>query len=262
MSLTEWQAKEVLCEIGRRIWMRNYVAANEGNFSYRLTDDVILCTPTLQSKGFLKTEDIVTVDMTGRKIGGIKEVTSEIRIHLEIYKRRNDVRAVIHAHPPFATAFAVAKHPLPRCVLPEVEIFLGEIPIVDYATPGTQEVADVVRPFLSDFTAFLLANHGALTIGKDPEDAYFKMEIVEEYCRILLYTRLLDGYSQIGEENLSELLEIKKRLGIPDRRLRPGADRSCATPAPAPGAPETPPAIDRSTIDALVRQILREKGLI
>ena len=260
--MTEWQAKELLCEIGRRVWVRNFVAANEGNFSFRIAQDRVLSTPTLHSKGFLKTEDIVTLNMKGEKIAGIKQPTSEVKLHLEIYKHRPDVKAVIHAHPPFATAFAVVNQPLPKCILPEVEIFIGEVPVVEYATPGTRELADSVKPFLSDYTAFLLANHGALTIGGDLEDAYFKMEIVEEYCRVLFYTRQLDGFTQISEANLSDLLKIKEKLGIPDRRLKPGADISCQIPTPSPGAPnQTEDVPERKAVEDIVRRILREKKM-
>ncbi len=261
MALTDWQAKELMCDIGKRVWTRGYVAANEGNFSFRIADDRVLATPTLVSKGFLKSEDIVTLDMSGKQIGGERKPTSETALHLEIYKNRPDIKAVIHAHPPHATAFAVVKRPIPQCVLPEVEIFLGEIPIVEYATPGTQEFAESVKPFLKDFTVFLLANHGALSIGKDLIDAYYKMEIVEEYCQVLLYTRQLDGYTQISEEKLSELLEIKKRLGIPDRRTKSGGNISCAIPAPVPEAKPASAEIDPNTIESIVREVLREKGL-
>jgi len=262
MSLTKWQAKELLCEIGRRVWVKNFVAANEGNFSFRLDENSVLSTPTLQSKGFLKPEDIVTVNMEGKKIEGLKEPTSEVLLHLEIYKNRPDIKAVIHAHPPCATSFAVVKRPLPKCILPEVEIFVGEIPIVEYATPGTQELAESVKPFLSDFTAFLLANHGALTIGSDIEDAYYKMEIVEEYCRVLLYTRQLDGYTQMTDEKVGELLKLKERMGIPDRRLKPGAQSSCSLPSPAPGFSPESSGSDKSAIEKVVREILKEKGMI
>jgi L-fuculose-phosphate aldolase len=261
MGMTEWQAKEFLCEIGRRVWLRNFCAANEGNFSFRIDDDRVLSTPTLQSKGFLKPEDIVTLDMNGQQIGGIKKPTSEVLLHLEIYKHRSDVRAVIHAHPPCATAFAVVKQPMPKCILPEVEIFVGEIPIVEYATPGTQELADSIKPFLTDFTAFLLANHGALTIGKDIEDAYYKLEIVEEYCRVLLYTRQLDGYTQMTEEKVGELLKIKEKLGIHDRRLKAGTCINCSTPAPAPQQNEIL-KMERADIERVVRQVLQDKGLL
>jgi L-fuculose-phosphate aldolase len=262
MALTEWQAKELLCEIGRRVWTRNYVASNEGNFSYRIDDDRVLTTPTGQSKGFMKVEDIVTVDMSGKKISGEKKPTSEVKVHLEIYQQREDIKSVIHAHPPYATAFAVMKRPLPQCVLPEVEVFLGEIPIVEYATIGSRDLADAVKPFLGEFSSFLLANHGALTIGKDIEDAYYKMEIVEEYCRVLHYTRTLDGYTQINEEKLSELLQLKERLGIPDRRLKPGYTLSCSKESPGPDYKPENKIPERNEIEKIVRQLLKEKGMI
>jgi len=261
MALTEWQARELLCDIGRRVWTRNYVAGNEGNFSYLITDNRVLATPTLISKGFLQPDDIVTLDMEGNQIAGKKKPTSEVKMHLEIYKNRPDIKAVIHAHPPFATTFAVVKRPLPKCILPEVEIFIGEIPVVEYATPGTSELAESVKPFLSDFTAFLLANHGALTIGRDIVEAYYRMEILEEYCRVIYQARQLEGYTQMSEENLRELLEIKRRLGLPDRRLKPGADISCSIPSPSPSREKTASPIDRTEIERIVRDLLRDRGI-
>ena len=263
MCPTEWQIKDLFCEIGRRCWARSYVASNEGNFSCRCGENRVLATPTGHSKGFLKPEDIVTLDMDGNQVGGEKKPTMETRVHLEIYRQRTDIGAVIHAHPPYATIMAVVNKPLPRCVLPEVELYLGEIPLVEYATPGTQKLADVVKPFLRDFSAFLLASHGALTIGKDLEDAYFKMEIVEEFCRVLCYSKMLKGYSQISEDQVSEILDIKKRLGLPDRRLQPNASISCSLPGPHSGeiASENNP-LQREVIESIVRKILREKGML
>lgn len=235
--MTEWELRELLCEIGRRIWMRGYVAANDGNFSCRLDDDRVLTTPTQVSKGFMQPSDLCTVNFAGEQIGGTRRATSEMLMHLHIFRRRPDVRAIIHAHPPHATAFAVVQEPVPKCVLPEVEIALGEIPILKYATPGTQALAESFDPHLKDFTVFLMANHGALTLGRDPLDAYHKMEILDQYCRILLLVHQLGRLNQITSEGMADLFEIKQRLGIPDRRLQPGGSVSCAVPSPAPNVP-------------------------
>ena len=174
--IDEWEMREAMCEVGRRVWRREYVASNDGNFSVRLDENRVLCTPTLVSKGFMKPEEMAVVNMGGAQVSGRLPMTSEVKVHLEMYRRRPDVRAVVHVHPPNATAFAVAKRPLPKCVLPEIEVFLGEIPIVPYATPGTQDFADAVIPFLQHHHAFLLSNHGALTIGRDPFECYYRME--------------------------------------------------------------------------------------
>lgn len=267
--MNESKLRELFCDLGRRVWQREYIAANDGNFSARLGADRYLATPTLVSKGFMHPEDLVIIDGEGRLLEGRRNPTSELRLHLEVYRARADVNAVVHVHPPFATAFAILQAPVPKCVLAEVEVSLGEIPIVPYATPGTAEFAQAIRPLVGDFQAFLLANHGAVTLGRDIEEAYFRMEQVEHYCRILLYSQWLGGRCPIPQEKIAELFEIKKRMGLPDRRLQPGGDVSCAVPSPAPGClegglpPEAAPASpggDRHRIAEIVRQVLREKG--
>ena len=168
----EWALRKQFVDIGKRIWERNYVAANDGNITVRLNDKEILTTPTGVSKGFMTTEDMVVVDMNGKVVGGNKKPSSEVFMHLQVYKDRPDVNSVCHAHPPYATGFAVAGLPLDQCVLPEVIIALGNIPIVEYGTPGTEEFYKPVVKLLPDYDAFLLANHGALTVGADILNAY------------------------------------------------------------------------------------------
>lgn len=271
MSSAEWQVKEQICEIGRRVWTKGYVASNDGNFSVRVGENRVLATPTMISKGFMQPEDIVTLDLSGRQLDGHRQPTSETRLHLGIYQERPEVKAVIHAHPPYATAFAVAGEPVPKCILPEVEIFLGEIPIAQYETPGSQAFADTLKPLLKDFNLFLLANHGALSLGKDIEQAYYRMETVEHYCRILLYTTQLGQPKQISQEKMSELFQLKERLGYSDRRTQSGGDESCCVPSPTPReefpySPEPSCQIGSAertedTIQRIVRSVLREKGL-
>src|SRR5881398_2579143 len=146
--MNEYKLKDQICEIGRRIYAKGFAAANDGNITIRIGDNEVLCTPTMVSKGFLKPEDICKVDMEGKQLAGTRKRTSEVLLHLAIYKERPDVKACVHCHPPYATAFAVAHEPIPKCVLPEVEVFLGEVPISIYETPGDNRFASTVLPYV------------------------------------------------------------------------------------------------------------------
>ncbi|MCC7391946.1 class II aldolase/adducin family protein [Candidatus Sumerlaeota bacterium] len=227
------ELRGALCEVGRRVWQKNYVASNDGNFSFRIAENAVLCTPTMISKGFMKPEDMVIVDLQGNQIGGSRKATSEIKIHLFIYQRRPDVYSVVHVHPPHATAFAVTRQELPKCVLPEIELFLGEIPLVPYATTGTWEFAHSIAPWVENHDAFLLTNHGAVTVGLDPYDAYYKMETLDQYCRILLLAAQAGDWNRIDHAGMMELLRVKEKLGVPDPR---GVD-FCAPGAARPSRP-------------------------
>ena len=213
-----WKLKTEMCEIGRRMYSRGLIAAFEGNLSVRLGPDRVLCTPTLICKGFLKPEDLCTVDMDGKQISGQSRRTSEVLLHLAIYRQREDVQAVVHAHPPHALAFALTHEPIPKCLLAEVEAFLGEVPTAPYATPGTQEFADTVAPFVGQANAILLANHGTVSYEKSLEQALFLTEILESYCRMLILSRQLGTAKQLSEQNIRDILALKQRLGLPDRR--------------------------------------------
>jgi L-fuculose-phosphate aldolase len=170
-------------------------------------------------KGFMKPDDICTVDMEGKQVAGRRKRTSEILLHLAIMKARDDVKSVVHCHPPHATAFAVAHEPIPKCILPEVEVFLGEVPIARYETPGTQAFAETVLPFVHGTNTVILANHGTVSYGTDLEDAYWKTEILDAYCRILILARQLGPVNYFTDQQTRELLDFKKRLGIADPRL-------------------------------------------
>lgn len=240
-QLSEWEAREQLCEVGRWLWQRQYVEANGGNMTYRLSDGRILATPTMISKGMMKPEDLVILDLDGNQLAGKRKKTSEILVHLQILKHRPDVRSVIHCHPPHATTFAISGRALPKCVHPEQEVFLGEVPIAPYETPGTQKVANTLSPYLKDFNVFLLASHGAVAAGTGILDAYWKCEIVEAYCRLIILSQAIGGPTQLSTQHMSELLQIKKNLGIHDRRFNDPAGASCATDSPAPSDFETIP---------------------
>ncbi len=210
--------KQDICDIGRRIYNKGFAAANDGNISVRISENEVLCTPTMQSKGFLKPEDIATIDMTGKQIAGRKKRSSEALLHLEIYKNRSDVKSVVHCHPPHATAFAIAREPIPQCVLPEVEVFLGDVPITKYETPGGQEFADTIIPFVKKTNVIVLANHGTVSFGEDVEKAYWWTEILDAYCRMLMLARQLGQVSFFPEDKERELLSLKKEWGFTDPR--------------------------------------------
>ncbi|MEX1041446.1 MAG: class II aldolase/adducin family protein [Pirellulaceae bacterium] len=210
--------KQDMCEIGRRIYNKGFAAANDGNITVRVSDNEVLCTPTMHSKGFLKPDDISTVDMTGKQIAGAKPRSSEALLHLEIYKARADIKSVVHCHPPHATAFAIAREPIPQCVLPEVEVFLGDVPITKYETPGGKPFAETILPFVSKTNIILLANHGTVSYGEDVERAYWWTEILDAYCRMLILARQLGHVEFFSEKKERELLELKDRWGWTDPR--------------------------------------------
>jgi L-fuculose-phosphate aldolase len=235
--------KEEICDIGRRLWGREYVDGNGGNIAIRVADDLALCTPTLVSKGFMKPADMCLVDLDGNQKAGRRKRTSEILMHLQIMKRQPRAKATVHCHPPYATGFAVAGVLPPTCMIPEFEVF-ASVAIAPYRTPGTPEMGQLVAELVDQHNTILMANHGVVSWSHlNVEDAYFKMEIIEAYCRTILVT------AQVGKPakmmtpaQLQDLLKIKQSLGIPDPRhglkecelcdngdWRPGV--SCALPA-------------------------------
>ena len=206
--------KKDICEVGRRVYKRGYVAANDWNISIRLDNDKILCTPTGVSKGYL-TEDMLAVcDLDGEQISGSVPISSEIRMHLEIYKLRNDISSVVHAHPPTATGFAVAGIELTKCVLPEVIVSLGGIPLAEYGTPGGVDIVEPMKPLLKEYDAILMANHGVVTLGSHVLDAHFKMETVEHYAKIALVAHQLGSINTLSNQHVDELIELRNRFGI------------------------------------------------
>ena len=220
--VSEWKIKEQMCEIGRRIWLKGFCAGNEGNHSYRIGENRILCTPTGISKGWLKPEDICTVDLEGNQVAGKRNRTSEILLHLAIYKARPDVKAVVHSHPPHATAFAIANVDLPTCIHPEAEVFLGAVKTAKYVTPGDTRLGESILPYVKDSNTILLQNHGSVTFDKDLEGAYYKLEIVDAYARILLLAKQIGSIRPLDAGEMKELLELKQRFGMDEPRLRDG----------------------------------------
>ncbi len=203
-----------IVEVGRRLHERAYVASNDGNISVRLDGDRVLTTPKGVSKGFMTPDMMVVTDLDGRKLAGERDPSSELLMHLAVYRRRSDISAVVHAHPPVATGFAVAGIPLDRAVLAEVVTTLGSIPIADYGTPSTQELADAVDSHIAVHDGLLLANHGAITVADRLMPAYYKMETVEHFARISVVARLLGRERLLSREEVNRLQELRGTYGI------------------------------------------------
>jgi L-fuculose-phosphate aldolase len=223
------QLKERICEIGRRVYAKNFVAANEGNISTRVDEQTVLCTPTLHCKGFMEPDDICQVDFSGHQLAGKRKRTSEVFLHLEIYKQRPDIKHIVHCHPPHATAFAIAREPIPNGILPEPDIFLGEVPIAAYETPGNQNFAETILPFINETNIIVLANHGTVSFDADLEQAYWYTEILDAYCRTLILAKQLGRIEYLPIEKVRELLALRKEWGFQDSRsFSPDANENIA----------------------------------
>jgi L-fuculose-phosphate aldolase len=214
MTTTESALRADIVEVGRRMYDRRFTASNDGNISVRLGADRLLMTPKSVCKGFMSPDMMCITDLDGRKLQGDRDPSTEMLMHLEVYRQRPDVQAVVHAHPPIATGFAVAGIPLDRAVLAEVLTTLGSIPIAEYATPSTAELPAAVRKYVRAHDGMLLANHGALTLGADLFAAYYKMETIEHFATISLVARLLGRENLIAREEVLRLQELRGTYGI------------------------------------------------
>ena len=250
MSSEEAKRADVV-EIGRRLHERGYVAANDGNVSARLDAERLLATPKGVSKGFMSPDMLVITDYEGRKLAGEREPSSELPMHLAVYRRRPDVTAVVHAHPPVATGFAVAGIALDRAVLAEVVTTLGSIPIADYGTPSTPELAAAVDKHVGAHDGLLLANHGAITVADGLLRAYYKMETIEHFARISVVARLLGRERLLSREEVDRLQELRGSYGIaaPAPICPPDADGGAASGDPACQTVEAPSAPGRQLVD-------------
>jgi|DewCreStandDraft_1066081.scaffolds.fasta_scaffold00962_27 L-fuculose-phosphate aldolase len=233
--MDERRLREAIVEIGRRLYERGYIVASDGNISARLPESGhIVTTPTGVCKGFLTPDMLVVVDAEGRKLNGTLAPSSELAMHLEIYRQRPDVHAVVHAHPPCGTGFAAAGLSLDEPLVSEIVLTLGSIPLAGYGTPSTQELAEAIAPYVPHYNALLLANHGAVTYGPDLETAYFRMETLEHCARITLVAKLLGRERPLSAEAVRKLFQIRERAGmtVPN----PSPQRSSET---APSSHET-----------------------
>jgi len=217
-----FQQKQEMCEIGYRIWHKGFCAGNEGNHSIRISDDRVLCTPTGLSKGFLKPDMITIVDMDGKQVDKENKYkrTSEILLHLAIYKKRPDAKSVIHSHPPHATAFACAGIAIPEGVHPEAEVFLGKVPTAKYTTPSYKELGEGVCALIGPETnTVMMGNHGSVSFGPTLVETYYKLEILDAYCRILLLIKQLGKVNFLSQQEMVDLLKVKQQFGMKDPRL-------------------------------------------
>ena len=237
--MTEQALREGIVEVGRRLYARGYTASNDGNISARLDGGRLLMTPKSVCKGFMTPQMMCITDLDGKKLAGERDPSSEMQMHLEVYRQRPDVNAVVHAHPPIATGFAVAGIPLDRAVLAEVVTTLGSVPIAEYATPSTRELPEAVRKYVKAHDGMLLANHGALTLGGDLFGAYYKMETIEHFATISLVARLLGGERLLSRQEVDRLQGLRGMYGI-------------ASPAPicapAPGRGDGPDGAEASAL--------------
>ena len=214
--VNEYEIKKQICEIGKRIYNKGMVASNDGNISVKISENEFLCTPTGVSKGFMTPEYICKVDRDGKVIQanpGFKP-SSEIKMHMRVYKERPDVNSVVHAHPLYATSFAIAGIPLTEPIMPEAVIALGCVPIAEYGTPSTEEIPDAVSKYLQHYDAVLLANHGALSFSDNLLNAYHKMESLEFYAQLLYQSKMLGGPKQLTDSQVQRLYEIRRQFGL------------------------------------------------
>jgi L-fuculose-phosphate aldolase len=265
--------KKEICEIGRRVWLREYCDGNGGNISARIAEDRFICTPTGVSKGFMTPDMLCMVDGQGNQVAGTWKRSSEITTHLAIYHTAPEAVSVCHAHPCHAGAFAIKGMQPPPRLIPELEVFVGTVALAEYKTPGSAEMAESIKPLAPKHQSIIMGNHGVITWGKSVEDAYFKMEITDAYCRTVILAQSIPGGASIPCEKIGELLELKKGMGLPDDRygLKPAelcevdpwtqmcGQRGCATPV-TPFTPMTHQASAPADADleALVQKITDE----
>lgn len=216
---TPFQTKSEMVETAKRLYQRDHIGAAEGNLSVRLADGRIMITPSGANKGYMKPEDLIICDSAGKKIQGSGRPSSEIKLHVAIYNWRPDVNAICHAHPLYATAYSTARIPLDRCILPEVVATLGAIPLANYGPPGTSDLPETLAALVDRYDAFLLEAHGVLTLGKNPEDAFNKIEIVERYAHILSIAEQLGNVTELSAAEIERLLKSAGRLNLKDELL-------------------------------------------
>jgi L-fuculose-phosphate aldolase len=264
--------KEEIVAVGRKLWMRQYVDGNGGNISYRIAENAVICTPTLTSKADLKTGDMCLVDLEGKQLAGSKARTSEILLHLEIYKAVPEAKACVHCHPAHATAYAITGRVPITCVIPEYEVFVGKVALSPYETPGTKKFAETVIPYVKNHNTVLLANHGIICWADTVTHAEWYVEVTDTYCwTLMLANQLGSPITHISPTHSDDLLAIKKTLGLPDARhemkecqlcdlpefpggiaVMPGAVSGGPAPTSGGGSPAEVDAIVKSVTDAVM----------
>ncbi len=208
----ENEIREQICQVGQHLYDKGFVVANDGNISAKLDKNRIVITPTGVSKGGMLPQSLIIIDLDGNVLEGDAKPSSEAKMHLAIYRARPDVNAVVHAHPPVATAFAVARKPMVKPIIAETIVTVGEVPVAPYALTGTHQVVRAIEPFLKDYNALLLANHGLVTWGKDLTQAFFRHESVEHYGKILLNSQQIGGAVELNQAQINDLLKLRQQL--------------------------------------------------
>jgi L-fuculose-phosphate aldolase len=259
MPNSEKELRQNIVDIGRLMYQKGWVAANDGNISIKLASDRILCTPTGISKGMMHPDDLIICDMKGNKIEGQRERTSEIAMHTTVYGLRPDVNAVVHAHPPVSTGFASAGKSLNLALLPEVIITLGCVPLAEYGLPGTPALTEPMLPYIPKYDAILMANHGAVCYGEDVYKAFFRMETMEHFARITLVAELLGGPTVLPRTEVDKLFDSRTRYGV---KARSSVEPSCPVVAEdRPGEAAEKIEVTRDELIALVNEALRARGV-
>jgi L-fuculose-phosphate aldolase len=249
---SEDQHRRDICLAGRWVHARHFVAATDGNISVRLDHARLLTTPTAMSKGMMTTDDLVVTDMQGKRLAGNRQPSSELGMHLLIYRRRPDVHAVCHAHPPIATGYAAAGIPLNKAIVSEVVLSLGCIPVAPYATPGTPELTEALEPLVQNYDAILMANHGVVTCGPDLLTAFFRMETVEHFAQVSLVTELLGKQTLLSGRDVEKLLAARARYGATTAsQLGPECPVTAETGTPGRVS------LTRQELEALIEEAVR-----
>ncbi len=258
--------KQEIVDVGRKLWMRQYVDGNGGNISYRIAENAVICTPTLTSKADLKTSDMCLVDLDGKQLAGSAARTSEILLHLEIYKAVPEAKACVHCHPAHATAYAITGRVPITCVIPEFEVFVGKVALSPYETPGTKKFAETVIPYVKKHNTVLLANHGIICWGDTVTHAEWYVEVTDTYCwTLMLANQLGSPITHISPEKNDDLLELKKKLNLPDAR-HDKTLQECAlcdlpefpggiavVPSPVSGGPAN--GVSSAEVEAIVKSV-------
>jgi L-fuculose-phosphate aldolase len=258
VSKSEQQLREEIVHVGRLVFDKGWIAANDGNISVRMDDQRILATPTGICKGMMDPSDLIVCDMVGNKLCGEREITSEMAMHLTIYRLRPDMCSVLHAHPPVATGFATAGRALNQGLLPEVIIKLGSVPLADYGLPGTPALTEGMLPYIPKYEALLMANHGAVAYGEDAMQAYFRMEIVEHFARITLVAELLGGAKALPRAEIQKLFDSRERYGVSARSRFESGQPLAAEDLPDPNEKLQ---VTRDQLVSIVEEALRVRGV-
>jgi L-fuculose-phosphate aldolase len=258
MAKTEREYRQDIIDVGKLVFQKGWVAANDGNITVRLDQDRILATPTGICKGMMDHDDLIIVDMQGKKIEGKKECTSEIAMHLTVYEMRPDIRSVVHAHPPVATGFATAGRALNLALLPEVIIGLGCVPLADYGLPGTPELTKPMLPLIPKYDAIMMGNHGAVCYGPDVYKAFFKMETVEHFARISFVAEMLGGAKALPRVEVDKLLDARTRYGV---KAKVAGEPGCPVAAEEVGQ-EDRFYVTREELIGLVDEALKARGIV